>query len=176
MKVMHIVAPVLCLILAVNVFIYMILTSSVSNEEGEKVNVVSDSVALDGRDGADGEYARKMTTSKPSKTGLYHESSEIVEMWSTPEVDRFVQPADKQPTIVVFYAAWCPHCRFFIADCILSAFSYPIHSLDTSRQHLLNSLRSLLMLVPIWRIKLPRVGSIEFRETTLVLSVSLSGL
>lgn len=145
---MHIIAPVLALILVVNVFIYMILTSSVTDKDGEKINVVTDPNAIDGKDGSDGEYARKMTTSKPSKTGLYHESSEIVEMWSAPEVDRFIQPADRKTTIIVFYAAWCPHCRYYI-PCNNHA-SYPIifHFLDISHQHLPNSLRSLQTLAP----------------------------
>lgn len=105
----RIVSIAVIVFLMANVVIFALLTSFHSNDKDNSVLTKSNTTedVLVSVDSSDSSSAK---VSAPKKKGLYQDSPDVVELWSPTEVDMLLTK-DKHPTVVVFYASWCPHCR-----------------------------------------------------------------
>lgn len=99
MNAMTAIVPLLIVFFAVNIFIYLIISSRFSQDASVSSlthQTISNSSSV-------------FDNSKSRRGGLYKDSQEIEELWSLEDVSRLAN--SREPVIIIFYASWCPHCR-----------------------------------------------------------------
>lgn len=97
--------------LLANAVIFLLLTSF-NQRVGDASSLVRTNATSNSQSLLSGNASGTLNfiSTNPEKKGLYKDTPEVLELWSVADVDSLIKSTSR-PTVIVFYASWCPHCR-----------------------------------------------------------------